>query len=264
MRIITLVENTSKGNFAPKHGLSLYIETEKHKLLFDVGPDETVFENAKKCGIDLREVDTVIISHGHNDHGGALEKFLKLNESAKVYIQRAAFENHYSKTEAKSNNIGLHLETEKYPQVILLNGDYTIDEELHLFTVPNGNEYYSSANDNLYTDEGHDDFRHEQNLLLSDGENRLLVLGCGHRGVVNILKRAALYQPKLCIGGFHLYSPRTGESVPDNVLEGIAGELKAYDMKFYTCHCTGEKAFSFLEQRVPSMHYLACGDEIDI
>lgn len=86
MKITSLVENISQCELKAKHGLSLYIETKEHKLLFDVGPDGTLFDNARKRGIDLAQIDTVIISHGHLDHAGALRDFLKLNTKAKVYI----------------------------------------------------------------------------------------------------------------------------------------------------------------------------------
>ena len=82
MKITALVENTAKEKLKAKHGLSLYIETKKHKILFDLGPDDTLFENARVCGIDLSKVDIVIISHGHMDHGGALSKFLAINKEA--------------------------------------------------------------------------------------------------------------------------------------------------------------------------------------
>ena len=72
MKITALVENQSNCDLKPTHGLSLYIETKKHKLLFDLGPDRILFENARKKGIRLEEVDTAVISHGHMDHGGAL------------------------------------------------------------------------------------------------------------------------------------------------------------------------------------------------
>ena len=83
MKITTLVENTSGGDCKAVHGLSFYVETKQHRLLFDLGPDKTVFENAKKLGVDLGAVDTVVISHGHYDHGGALRQFLELNKTAK-------------------------------------------------------------------------------------------------------------------------------------------------------------------------------------
>lgn len=71
MIIKTLAENTSNdAQFETEHGLSLYIETSKHKLLFDLGASDLFAKNAVKMGVDLSAVDTVIISHGHADHGG--------------------------------------------------------------------------------------------------------------------------------------------------------------------------------------------------
>lgn len=97
MRITSLVENISNTDLRAKHGLALYIETKQHKILFDLGPDHTLFDNAKRRNIDLSEIDTVIISHGHMDHGGALAQFLNVNSTAKIYIQRSAFYPHYNK-----------------------------------------------------------------------------------------------------------------------------------------------------------------------
>ena len=98
MKIISLVENRTKSDCKAKHGLSLYIETKTHKILFDLGSDDTLFDNAVRRNIDVSKVDTVIISHGHFDHGGALKKFLEVNSFAKIYVQKEAFEPHYSKT----------------------------------------------------------------------------------------------------------------------------------------------------------------------
>lgn len=166
MKIIVLVENTTTCDLEATHGLSLYIETKKHKLLFDLGPDQTVFENAKKKGIDLQEVDTVVISHGHNDHGGALEQFLEENDKAKIYIQERAFEPHFSKSGEDMVPIGLNSDLKENPRIILLNGDFVIDEELQLFTVESREKCNSEANDVLYNVHGLDDFAHEQNLRL--------------------------------------------------------------------------------------------------
>lgn len=135
MRITALVENTTKSELKAVHGLSLYIETQKHKILFDLGPDSTLFDNAEKMGIDLGEVDIVIISHGHADHGGALGRFLTVNHKARIYIQRKAFEPHYSKLLFLKLPIGLDRSLEANPRIVLLEGDYRIDEELALFTV---------------------------------------------------------------------------------------------------------------------------------
>lgn len=264
MKITALVENKSSCELAAVHGLSLYIETERHKLLFDLGPDNTLLKNAEKRGIDLGQVDTVIISHGHSDHGGALAAFLKINHTAKVYIQRRAFEKHFSKSLGFIKvPIGLDRKLMDHPQVVLVDGEFQIDEELLLFTVSDTSRFRSTANDTLFDEQGPDGFAHEQDLLIF-GERNVLVMGCGHCGVVNILERAKRYGPKVCIGGYHLMIPATKKAVPAEILAGIAEELAGYDMDFYTCHCTGEEAFQYLAERVPRMKYLACGDVLTV
>lgn len=74
MDITALVENTARSELKAKHGLSLYIVTKAHKLLFDLGSDGTLFENVKKRAIDLSKIDTIIISHGQN--------LIKVNQEA--------------------------------------------------------------------------------------------------------------------------------------------------------------------------------------
>ena len=77
MLIKTLVENTAiSKDFGSEHGLSLYIETKKHKILFDVGASELFLKNAKKLDVSIADVDFLVISHGHYDHGGGLKSFI--------------------------------------------------------------------------------------------------------------------------------------------------------------------------------------------
>ncbi len=264
MKITALVENTSKCELKAKHGLSLYIETQRHKILFDVGPDRTLFDNAKKRKIDLAEIDTVIISHGHLDHGGALRDFFKINANAKVYIQRKAFEPHYSKTLFLKFPVGIDKTLEEHPQVILIDGDYKIDDELSLFTVNETDKCYSPANAVLYDKNGKDNFSHEQNLILAENQT-VLIMGCGHTGIVNIMNKAKIYQPKVCVGGFHLYNPLTKKGAPPALLNEIAEALKnCENTQFYTCHCTGKRAFQHLSKQMPNLFYLSCGEAIDI
>ena len=89
MRIVSLIDNISERNdIASEHGLSFYIETANHKILFDLGASTLFSKNAKTLGIDLALVDTVIISHGHYDHGGGLKHFMTINQKAKIYIKK--------------------------------------------------------------------------------------------------------------------------------------------------------------------------------
>ena len=91
MRIVCLIENTEgKAGCGIEHGLCLYVETERHKLLLDTGASELFIKNAELKGVDLTKVDTVVISHRHSDHGGGLEAFSRINPTAKIYMQESA------------------------------------------------------------------------------------------------------------------------------------------------------------------------------
>lgn len=265
MKITPLVENTTQCELKAGAGLSLYIQTQRHTLLFDVGPDKTLFENARKRSIDLAKVDTVILSHGHVDHGGALREFLKINPTAKVYAQRRAFEPHYSKTLFLRIPVGIEKALASHPQVCCLDGDFQIDDELRVFSVTETGRCHSPVNDCLLDSHGKDAFAHEQNLMITEGLSSVLVMGCGHAGVVNILEKAKRYNPQVCVGGFHLYNPIMKNTVSPALLDEIAGALRACgNTRFYTCHCTGKKPFAYLKEQVPNLFDLSCGQTIDV
>lgn len=262
LKILALVENTSFSELKPKHGISFYIETKKHKLLFDLGPDNTLFLNAKKRNIDLSQVDTVIISHGHSDHGGALGEFLKINNKAKIYAQREAFDPHYTSGFCLKFKCELDSSLKNHPQVVLLDGDYKIDSELELFVAKKHDKCFSPMNNALYNKNGRDNFYHEHNLVIHESK-QVLIMGCGHSGVVNILE-AKNYHYDYCIGGFHLFNPVIKRTVRKELLDEIANELSKYKATgFYTCHCTGMKAYNYLKDKM-NLSYLFCGMELVI
>ena len=87
MIVKVLSENTtSSEKFESEHGLSLYIETGTHKVLFDTGSSDLFAKNAEKMGVDIASVDLAVISHGHYDHGGGLKTFLGINNRMKTSV----------------------------------------------------------------------------------------------------------------------------------------------------------------------------------
>ena len=117
-----------------------YIETEKHKLLFDLGPSEETLRNAEKLGIDISAVDTVILSHGHYDHSGGIIPFSKINDKAVIYMQNGADAKFYSDDGEREGReryryIGIDEKIAELPQVKFIAGDFRIDDELSFFTV---------------------------------------------------------------------------------------------------------------------------------
>ena len=97
MKITTLTDNRAQSKkLETEHGLSLYIETDcGQKILYDTGQSDLFMRNAKKLGVELKNVEKVVISHAHYDHVGGLLAFLKINKTAKVYMNATLFDYEY-------------------------------------------------------------------------------------------------------------------------------------------------------------------------
>lgn len=273
MILKTLVENTSSSReYKSKHGICFYIETSMHKILFDLGKDGLFLENAKKMGIDIKEIDTVIISHGHTDHGGALALFLENNNMAKVYVRENAFDEHYTKVLGLKINVGIDDKLKHHQQIILTGENTNIDKELLIFSGVKERELYSSANNKLFMKKDDifevDDFSHEQSLIIDEGGHKILVAGCSHSGIVNIKNKAEeIINQKLThvISGFHLYNPISNKRESDILVREIGDRLKDDETYYYTCHCTGDNAFNILKETLGNrLMYLSTGSVLEI
>ncbi|MBQ8605581.1 MAG: MBL fold metallo-hydrolase [Clostridia bacterium] len=258
MKITSLLENTTAyDNIKVEHGLSLYIETEQHRILFDMGQTDLFYQNALTLGIDLTKVDIAILSHGHYDHGGGLEKFLEVNTHAPVYIHKDAFLPHYNGTE---KYIGLDVRLKDDPRIIFTDDKLCIDDSLTLYSCNDKVRKYdmlpSGLNEKISDKFIPDDFRHEQYLLIEENGKRVLISGCSHKGILDI---TSWFSPGALVGGFH-YSKLS----LDDYLIDAAKELADFPTEFYTCHCTGEEQYKFMKKYIPPLHYLSCGQIIII
>lgn len=274
MVITTLVENTSLlKEFKCKHGLSLHIKTNKHNILFDLGSNGLFIENAIKLNIDISDVDILVISHGHKDHGGALKLFLQHNSKAKIYINKDAFNKYYTSVlGALKFYVGLDDRLQFNERIIFTEDIFQIDEDICLFSnVPKKYET-SNLNDSLFIKiDGKyykDDFTHEQSLLIRENDKYILIAGCAHKGIVNIIDKAEEIMDSnlsTVIGGFHLFNPVNKKSESLEFISNIAKNLNNKNTIFYTCNCTGNKAFNILKENLKDkIMYLSTGQVIEL
>ncbi len=256
MRITALAENTTiRSDIYPEHGLSLYIETKKHNILFDMGQTELFSKNAETLGIDLSDVDIAVLSHGHYDHGGGLEKFLRINKNAPVYLSKHAFGEYFNGTE---KYIGLDKTLKDDPRLIFTDEELKIAEGMTLYSCNEREKHFNLGSFGLNMKEDEkilpDDFRHEQYLLIEENGKRVLVSGCSHKGILNIVH---WFTPDVLIGGFHF------SKLPlDKTLEEYCQYLDSFDTKYFTCHCTGEEQFEFMKRKMKNISYLRAGDSV--
>lgn len=251
VKIITLMENTCGENDCLfEHGLSLYIETDKHKLLMDTGASDAFIQNAEKLGVDLEAIDTVVLSHGHYDHSGGILAFAEKNHSAGIYMQKLAGEEYYH----GERYIGIDKRILNLPQVKLIEGNQNLDEELSLFTNITGRRCYPQSNlvltRKVNGKDEQDPFDHEQCLVIKEGTERILISGCAHNGILNILDRyRELYHslPTRVISGFHMMKKTSYTEEEIVTIQETAEELAGYDTVFYTGHCTGDTAFELMK-----------------
>ena len=267
MKIVTLMENEACGGLTAARGLSLYIETPRHKLLFDMGPDSGFIANAEKLGVDLAAVDTAFLSHGHSDHGGGLRAFCEVNSQADVYIHPDAFGEFYAvKPGQEPQYIGLEPALwELESRVVPTAAGLRLDDELTLLgDIPSTFPFTPSAPKlQEKTPEGFrpDTFRHEQHLLISAWGKTALLAGCAHSGIVNILRAAEAVlgrQPDVVLGGFHLFELDPANPETDWLLAATGEALSGGTTVYYTGHCTGDYAFeklhAILGGRLRPMH----------
>jgi len=264
MKIYVLAENTTASDaLGAEHGLSLLIETNKHRILFDTGKSTLFAENAEKMGLDLGTVDIAVLSHGHYDHGGGLAHFLAINQNATVYMHKLAAGAHFA---ADGRYIGIDPTLASHPRVVLVEHALKIDDTLQLkdlnaLQLPLG----ESAAGMLVEKDGErhpDAFLHEQYLSINENGRHVLVSGCSHKGIFNIVNAT---RPDVLVGGFHFMKIDTESTHGSATLADAAARLLSFPTAYYTCHCTGEAQFATLKHHMGDrLTYLSTGTVIEL
>lgn len=263
MRIVALMENTSgKKCCRAEHGLSLYIETDRHKVLFDAGASGLFAKNALALGVDLAAVDTAVLSHGHSDHSGGMTTFFRLNDHAKLYA-RATYDRPRYNRDGKY--IGVEPRLIGHPRIVAVGEDrLRLDNELTIASYAGKPCEWPVDTCGMMMEAGGvlvpEQFGHEQYLLVSEGAKKVLISGCSHRGILNIMEWASKEGAQAVVGGFHF------KDVPEDQfrrMDAAAAELKRWPVTYYTCHCTGVSQYDYLRQKMgEQLRYLATGDEL--
>ena len=282
MNITALIENTcspAQADLNVEPGLSLWVETKKHRILFDSGVSGAFLQNAHKLGVDISKADLAVISHHHYDHAGGLRAFFEVNSSAPVWLGKSASEDlRLNAYELLKKPIGMDEQLfSEFPARFRFSDDFAeiaadiflLPRVPHNHALPRGNRFlYRFINGKRQ----HDTFEHELVMVVRQAGGIVVFSGCSHNGILNVLDGVLEHftdqRILALIGGFHLIG------IPFlNTLAGSPAQIRALGNKIlqypvdkvYTCHCTGLKAYKHLKDAMgEKLDYLAAGSRLEI
>lgn len=247
IKITTMVENTApRAKLRAEHGLSVLVETDSDKILFDTGQTDAIIHNAEVLNVDLNTVKNVVLSHGHYDHAGGL-KYLLDTADLNVYAHPEIFRKRYSKAYGKNSLRYIGIESREFYEqkganFILDDKPIKIGENIYTTGFePMMTDFESVDKNFIYeTENGYkkDDVPDDMSLVIDTHEGIFIILGCAHRGIINIIKHAEnIFGKKVFgfIGGTHL-GPASDFQREKTILE----LKKNKDLKIIgPSHCTG-------------------------
>jgi 7,8-dihydropterin-6-yl-methyl-4-(beta-D-ribofuranosyl)aminobenzene 5'-phosphate synthase len=259
--ITVLVENTvSREELRAEHGLSVLIETPHGQILWDTGQSPLFIENARKMGVQIENISSIALSHGHYDHTGGLSAILALNPRMKVYGHPDIFVQRFTRNRSSIHSVRpigspiikkivqskcQSLELNRQPSQII-PGVFLTGE------IPRITEYEDTGG-YFFIDIScakNDPIMDDQALYIESSQGIVVLLGCAHSGVVNTLNHVSKLtrQEKIfaVLGGMHLLG------ASNERLEATAVAFARYDVQVIgPCHCTGLKAITYLRSQFP-------------
>lgn len=275
VKITTLTENSNENHkdLTNEFGLSMFIETPDCNVLFDTGKLGNITENATKLGIDLKKTDAVVLSHGHYDHCGGVKAFVeKVNpDDYALYVGKSFFDNmqkyHYSPgggpkldftdghkgyTYIGTNFDKAYLDGHNVKIKYVDCDELKISKQISLFGnfKPGAKEKMNPAMQ-LKTEDGYvrDDFTEEVALTVDTNKGLIIVTGCSHTGILNIVETIKERTGKpiyAVLGGTHLIEADAAR---------IQDTIEAFNQmdieKIGLSHCTGQLAIDTFKVQIP-------------
>ena len=256
IKITTLSENTARGRYLGEWGLSILVEVDGKKILFDTGQSFSAVHNAKIMGFDLTSIDKIVLSHGHYDHTGGLAEILKIKGQVEVIAHPDVWE---SKCAIRSNGeedyIGIPFSRKELEN---LGANFVLSEKPSYITdciVTTGeipmttdyeqveDEFVIKENNRLIKDLMTDD----QALVIIADFGVVVVTGCAHRGIINTIRHAQKLSGSkplyMVVGGYHLLNASAER------IEKTISDLRETGIQYIgVSHCTGFAASARLAE----------------
>ena len=264
IKVATLSENTANAGFLAEWGLSMLLEVDGLRVLFDTGTSAITVYNAELMGVDLSTIDRIVLSHGHYDHTGGLRDVLRVTGPAEVIAHPDIWQDKCGHSPGEPERpIGIPFSREELES---LGASFVLSREpfklsANMMTtgeIPMLNDYEAIDTNLCVRESGKEkpDALADDLALIVDAEFGLVVfLGCGHRGVINTLHHAQKLTGKdfiyAAIGGTHLIS-----ASEERLVKTAAALKEMRVQRLGVSHCTGPAASAYLAEEFGDAFFL--------
>ena len=257
MKLTILVDNNTYIDqyYLGEPGVSYFIEDCGIRILFDTGYSDVYVRNAKKMGIDLSELDAVVLSHGHNDHTGGLAWFPKMKRKPKLIGHPQVLERKRVGELTVCSPLAKEVLSDMF-EVCLSSEPVRISEHiLYLGQIQRRNTFENTCpiGERFSDGEWKPDFLLDDSALVyidMKEKNISIITGCSHAGICNIIEQAKtvtrISTVKRVIGGFHLLDGKSLQTI--RTAEYLKNEKIPY---LYPCHCTCFKSKAEIHRNTP-------------
>jgi 7,8-dihydropterin-6-yl-methyl-4-(beta-D-ribofuranosyl)aminobenzene 5'-phosphate synthase len=264
IKITTLAENTAGPGTLGEWGLSMVVEADGQKILFDTGGGVAAVANAELMKVDLAAVDRIVLSHGHYDHTGGLLEVLKRSGGKEIIAHPDVWARKYGSLDnTPKRYVGIPFVREALEvlgadfhlsrEPVKLSGRITTTGEVPMLTDYEIVEKYLGVMEGgrLKQDPLDDDLA----LVIDTEYGLVVILGCAHHGIVNTLMQAKKVTGKeliyAAIGGTHLVHASAER------LQKTAADLQNMGVQYLgVSHCTGFKASAYLAREFGERFFL--------
>ena len=259
--VTVLVDNmVTDGRLLGEWGLAVLIETGTRRVLFDTGGGRVIMENARALNVGLSKLDAIVISHGHDDHTGGLAKLFDVSGKVDLYLHPVAFGITYWKEDSRAVPRTMSPSREQLAaragRLVETKGPALVTDGIMVTGgIPRVTDFEDTGlTTKAFVDKAMktpDPITDDQALFFRTPEGVVVVLGCGHAGVVNTIRYISdlLGEPQIyaVIGGTHLL-----QASPHRI-QKTADAFRQYGLKkIMLMHCTGVTAYSDLARAFPN------------
>ena len=269
IKLTVLAENRNNGNIKGEPGLSIVVETDAGKFLFDTGNSNLFMKNAKLLGINLNNIQNVVLSHGHSDHTTGL---VHLQPGKTIIMHPESFRPRWSNRRQEFAGCPVSAEDLIKNHNLILTADPTLIQEdaVYLGEIPMITEHEASGNIATSLDEGltiPDPTEDDSGVAIKTDKGLFVMTGCGHRGVCNTIEHAmnVTGEDKVyaVLGGFHFRSLKNQKELIDNT---IAYFKKLKVKHLYLGHCNTDPVIDYMAEKLPNVqiHRLASGKTFEL